>query len=178
MISKKKPSSENSSHACSYRMFEIIAVLLKTHRMKVTFLIIGIWNTVVGYAVFLGLDIFFVRVFSTRFLAYSTAMILANIIAITNAFFFHKYVTFRSKTRGIAIILEFLKFCSTYMITFFLNMIALPFFVEICLIPPKIAGALTIMLCALISYFGHSRFSFSRNKAVDDQQAMNYAKKK
>jgi len=174
----KKRASENSSHTRNYRAFELIALLLKTHRVKVTFLIVGAWNTAVGYAAFLGFDILFTRVFSTRFFAYSTAMVLANVVAITNAFLFHKYITFRSKIKGTAIILEFLKFCSTYVVTFFLNMIALPFLIEICLIPPKIAGALTITLCTSISYFGHSRFSFRRKKAVDDQEIMNYANKK
>jgi len=39
----------------------------------------------------------------------------------------------------------------------------LPFFVEVFKIDPKIAGALLIPIVAIVSYFGHSRFSFKQH---------------
>ena len=49
---------------------------------------------------------------------------------------------------------------STYLITFCVSLLFLPFFVEIMNVKPKIAGALVILCCTVISYFGHSKFSF------------------
>jgi putative flippase GtrA len=38
--------------------------------------------------------------------------------------------------------------------------VVLPIFVEIFSIAPSISGAITILVCSIFSYFGHSRFSF------------------
>jgi putative flippase GtrA len=121
---------------------------------------VGVWNTVFGYAVFVCFDYLFSLSFEKRYAAYMLAAVLANILAILNAYIFHKFVTFRSPVRGLATISEFLRFFSTYLFTFFLGIILLPVFVEFFHIDPKIAGALLIPVTTIISYLGHSRFSF------------------
>ncbi|OPY84486.1 MAG: GtrA-like protein [Smithella sp. PtaU1.Bin162] len=132
------------------------------HQTKWRFLLVGIWNTIFGYSAFVGLDILFTYLFPKRYLAYMSAAILSNILAIINAFIFHKYITFKSKVRGKAIIAEFVRFFSTYLFTMILGLILLPFFVEVLGIDPKISGALLIPVTVIISYFGHSRFSFRK----------------
>lgn len=130
------------------------------HQAKWRFFLVGIWNTIFGYLAFVGLDILFTFLFPKRYLAYMSAAVLSNILAITNAFIFHKYITFKSHVRGKAIILEFARFFSTYLFSMILGLILLPFFVEILGIDPKISGALLIPVTTVVSYFGHSRFSF------------------
>jgi len=85
---------------------------------------------------------------------------LANVFAILNAYIFHKFITFRSPLRGIAIILEFLRFSSMYLFSIFLGLVLLPVFVELFHYDPKISAALIIPVTIIISYIGHSRFSF------------------
>ena len=92
-------------------------------------------------------------------------MILGNIIAIVNAYVFHKYVTFKSPVKGKGIVLEFTRFCMTYLVTFCVSLVLLPLFVEAGGIDPKLAGGVVILLCTAISYLGHSRFSFKRGPA-------------
>jgi len=121
---------------------------------------VGIWNTVFGYAVFVGLDFFFAQFFEKRYAAYMLAAVLANILAILNAYIFHKFVTFRSPIRGLAIIPEFLRFFSMYLFSFFLGILLLPVFVELFHLDPKISAGLLIPITTIISYLGHSRFSF------------------
>ena len=77
---------------CSY--------ILANHNVKAKFVLIGIWNSVFGYSIFVGLDTLFVGVFSQRYVAYMLAMILSNLFAIVNAYILHKYVTFKSEVRG------------------------------------------------------------------------------
>jgi len=132
------------------------------HQTKWRFLLVGIWNTIFGYSAFVGLDILFALLFPKRYLAYMSAAILSNILAIINAFIFHKYITFKSKVRGKAIIAEFARFFSTYLFSVILGLILLPVFVEVLGIDPKISGALLIPVTVVISYFGHSRFSFRK----------------
>ena len=55
----------------------------------------------------MGLDFLFTPLFKTRYAAYMLAAVLSNIIALINAYIFHKYVTFRSSIRGIAIVAKF-----------------------------------------------------------------------
>mgnify|MGYP000927591298 CR=1 FL=1 len=131
------------------------------HQVKIRFFLIGIWNTVFGYGTYIGLDCLFAMVFQKRYVAYMTAAVLANVIATTSSFIFHKYITFKSKAKGKAIIIEYIKFYSTYTLTNILGLALLPVFVEVFKIDPKISGALLIPITAIVSYFGHSRFSFA-----------------
>jgi putative flippase GtrA len=141
----------------------ILDHLWLNHQTKVRFVLVGLWNTIFGYLVFVGLDYLFNLFFSPRYVAYMSAAVLANIIAILNAYIFHKFVTFRSPLRGLAIIPEFVRFFSMYLFSFFLGLVLLPVFVEIFHLDPKIAGALLIPITMIISYLGHSRFSFRQD---------------
>ena len=134
--------------------------LMAKHCVKVKFVLVGIWNTIFGYSVFCLLDTLFSNIFATRYIAYMSAMVLGQVIAIINAYIFHKYVTFKSRVRGREMIIEFLRFSMTYAVIFCLNLILLPIFVEIFHITPKISVAILILICTAISYLGHSRFSF------------------
>jgi putative flippase GtrA len=133
------------------------------HQVKIRFFIIGVWNTIFGYLVYISLDYLFTFVFTKRYMAYMTAAVISNVISTTSAFLFHKYISFKSTVRGKGILIEFFKFSSMYAITYILGLGLLPFFVEVLKMDPKIAGALLIPVVAVISYFGHSRFSFKKS---------------
>ncbi len=139
-----------------------LATLLAKHHVKVKFVLVGVWNTAFGYLVFVALDMLFARTFARRYIAYMTAMVLSNVVAIMNAYVFHKYVTFRSDVSGKNIYAEFLRFSTTYLFTFALALMLMPLFVEICGLVPRIAAALVLFVCTVISYIGHSKFSFRR----------------
>ena len=146
-------------------MFEPISsfTALKTrHQIKVRFVLVGIWNGIFGYGIFCLFDTLFVRLFLTRSIAYMCAIVLAQILAVINAYICHKYITFKSEIKGKAIIAEFFRFSTTYVVTFCLSLILLPAFVEIGHISPKISGAIVMLTCAAISYLGHSRISFKQ----------------
>ena len=139
--------------------FSLVDLMAK-HRVKIKFVLVGIWNTIFGYSVFCLLDTLFSNIFATRYIAYISAMVLGQVIAIINAYISHKYITFKSRVRGREMIIEFLRFSMTYAVIFCLNLILLPVFVEILHITPKISAAILILMCTAISYLGHSRFSF------------------
>lgn len=137
--------------------------LWHNHQVKIRFFFIGVWNTVFSYLVYITLDSLFTYVFTKRYMAYMTAAVIANVIGTTSAFLFHKYITFKSPVRGKGVIIEYIKFYSTYTVTTLLSFALLPFFVEVLKIDPKLSGALLIPVIAVFSYFGHSRFTF-KNK--------------
>ena len=137
-----------------------LAALKTRHQVKVRFAFVGIWNTIFGYGIFCLFDTLFEKLFSTRSAAYMTAMIMAQILAVINAYICHKHITFKSEKKGKAIFLEFFRFAMTYVFSFCLSLVLLPSLVEIGHIPPKISAAFVTLICAAISYLGHSRFSF------------------
>lgn len=139
--------------------------LLRKHETKLRFLVVGAWNTLFGYLAFVLLNSLFSHCFPAKRLSYMLAMILGNIVAILNAFIFHKYITFRSHIGGLAMFSELARFSSTYLFTFLLSLFLLPAFIEILGLSANAAGALVILVCTVISYLGHSRFSF-RNTAL------------
>jgi len=128
--------------------------------VKIRFVLVGICNTIFGYAVFFILDTIFENIFTKRYTAYISAMVLGQIISTFNAFIFHKYVTFKSKIKGQGIIIEYFRFGLTYVFTFLLSLILLPFFVEVINVHPRISAAIVILIGTVFSYVGHSRFSF------------------
>jgi putative flippase GtrA len=124
------------------------------------FILVGVLNTFIGYLVFIVFDYLFSHFFSSRSAAYMISLILSNVLSITSAYFFHKYFTFKSGVRGIHSILEYFRFSVTYLFTFFLSIILMLIFVELLHFSPRLAMAPILGICTILSYLGHSRFSF------------------
>jgi putative flippase GtrA len=134
-----------------------------THQMKVRFILVGIWNTIFGYLVFVGFDYLFNLFFSPRYVAYMTAALLSNVIAVTHAYFFHKHLTFKSRARGRAAVGEYLRFYTTYLFTSIISLILLPVCVEFFKLDPKIVAAVMTLLMTFVSFISHNHFSFRRS---------------
>ncbi len=143
-------------------MPELFRALLGQQQRPLRFILVGVWNTIFGYAAFVLLDALFSRLLPGHPLSYMVALVVANVVAILNAFIFHRTFTFQSRVRGAAILGELVRFSSTYLFTFILSLFLLPAFVEILGFSARVAGALVLLVCMVVSYIGHSRFSFRK----------------
>jgi putative flippase GtrA len=143
---------------------KILDQLWLNHQTQVRFILVGIWNTIFSYLVFVALDYLFNLFFTPRSVAYMLAALLTNIIAVTLAYFLHKHLTFKSKTKGRAAFREYLRFYMTYLFTSILSLILLPIFVELLKLDPKIAVAIIMLLLTGVSYVSHNLFSFRRER--------------
>jgi putative flippase GtrA len=128
--------------------------------VRARFVVVGIWNSVFSYLLFLVINSLLSNIFDKRYIVYMTAILVGRTIAITNAFIFHKYFTFRSKAKGVNLIKEFVKFYMTYNINLLVSITLMPVTVELVGIPPAGAAAIVMMICAAGSYLIHSRFTF------------------
>ena len=128
------------------------------------FIVVGIWNTAVGYLTFVLLDTVFSSFVSRQYLAYMPAMVIAQIIASLNAFIFHKYLTFMSSARGFELVKEFFRFTLAYVFTLFISLVMMPVLVELLHISPRVSAAFIILVVTIISYITHSRFTFRKGK--------------
>jgi putative flippase GtrA len=129
---------------------------IKKHSQFIKFLLVGGYNTVVGYACFAFLFFLLPKVH------YLLIALISNFISILNAFIAYKYIVFKTKGNHFK---EYLKFNFVYLWAFLINLVLLLFLVEICRIHPLLAQAMTIGVTAVISYHGHRNFSFSKKHA-------------
>lgn len=134
----------------------------KSHVNKrpIKFILVGLWNSVFGYVLFYLLDTLFLRFFQARYMAYMSALILAQTLCIISAYIFHKHITFKSIAKGRAMGMEFIRFVFTYAVTVCIYVLMLPILVEVFHVEPRIAMLLLVAVTTVVSYFGHSRYSF------------------
>jgi len=124
---------------------------------------VGAWNTLFGYAIFLIFLNLFENFFGLERSAYVLGITFSHIFGIVNSFFFHKFFTFHSKEKGKEAFKEFLKFFNIYLLTFLLNLVLIFFLVELILFDPVYAGAISIPICAVVTFFLLSNYSFKKN---------------
>ena len=132
------------------------------HKTKFKFLLVGGWNTVFGFVIFVLLYKIFKSIFEIDYFAYTSAQIFGTVLAIINAYICHKYFTFRSDTKGKKMIMEFFRFSTTYVVVFLLGLGLMPLFVEVFKINPIVSSIILNVIVIFSSYIAHSRFSFKK----------------
>lgn len=119
------------------------------------FLVIGAYNTAFGYAAFAGAYL----LFHTR-LHYLAIMVIAHVLAVTNAFLGHKFLTFRAQGH---LLVDFLRFNLTYLGALFVGLLGMPLLVEVGHVHPLVSQAALIALTMVGTYVLHKRVSFRRS---------------
>jgi putative flippase GtrA len=119
---------------------------------KFRYLLIGAYNTAVGYGVFALLWMLW-----GQSLHYIVILALSHIIAVTNAFFGYRIFVFRK--RG-TVWGDFFRFNLVYLGAFVLNIMALPILIDGLNFHPLLAQGLVVIVTVVISYILHRRFSF------------------
>lgn len=122
---------------------------------KLRFLVVGAYNTAFGYLAFAGSYLLL-----RHRLHYLAILVLAHVLAVTNAFIGHKYLTF--KVRG-HLLADFLRFNLAYLGTLALGLVGLPFLVEICRWHPLLSQAALSVVSMVSSFILHKRVSFRRS---------------
>ncbi|MDD2828643.1 MAG: GtrA family protein [Sulfuricurvum sp.] len=122
------------------------------HEQKIRYLIVGGWNTVFGYGVFAGL--YFWLEGSVHYLV---ILAISYILSITNAYVGYKFFVFKTKGN---IVREYFRFYVVYGTAFLVNLIVLPFLVEVGGLNMYVAQAFVTFLTIIGSYIMHKNFSF------------------
>lgn len=136
-----------------------LARLVADHRVR--FLLVGGFNTALGYALYAG---FYYLGLRNVPLGYVWSLVLSYAISIVVAFILYRRFVFRVTGR---VVRDFIGFLGVNAIAIILNFVTLPVLVEFAGIPPLIAQALILVATVLISYFGHREVSFRRPKAEE-----------
>jgi len=127
------------------------------------YLLVGGVNTLVGYASFAGLYALLAELVPA---AYIFANLLANVVAITVAFFGYKYLVFRTRGHGWR---EYFRTYVVYGTSMLVGLAILPVMVHLLSsvmerveLVPYLAQALTMLLVVGGSFFAHRNYSFRR----------------
>ena len=139
--------------------------LLDKFKTEFRFLLVGSWNTLFGYSIFVGSLFIFDDLLLIGSYSYLLAITCSHILGIINSFFFHKYFTFGSNEVGLEAFKEFFRFFNSYLITFILNLILIYIFVELFLFDALYAGALSIFICVIFTFFLLSKYSFKAKES-------------
>jgi putative flippase GtrA len=127
---------------------------------RVRFLLVGGFNTVVGYGIFV-----LVQLTIGKHTSYLLSLYVATIIGTIIAFLGHRRFTFQISGSH-NVVIDFFRFASVNVVALVVNTVALPLLVEFGGLNPIVAQALIVILTMLISYVGHKFFSFRRRKTV------------
>jgi len=130
----------------------------RQHQEKINYLLVGGWNTVFGYFIFVLLYYLLVHR-----LHYMLIFIISNIISISNAYVGYK--TFVFKTKG-NYLREYIRFYMVYSTALIINLGLLPLAVEFIHLSPLSAQGIIMVVNVIFSYFGHKYFSFGGKKAT------------
>ena len=133
-------------------------------KTEIRFLLVGAWNTLFGYAIFFTFLNFFENFFGLERSAYVLGITFSHIFGTVNSFFTHKIFTFRSTEKGKEAFKEFLKFFNSYLFILLLNLVLIFLLVELTLLDPVYAGAISIPICVIVTFFLLSNYSFKKTK--------------
>lgn len=127
------------------------------------FIIVGIYNTLMGYVIFIGLNF----VFSRLAFHYLIILIMSYVLSVTHAYISQRFFVFKSKGR---ITGEYSRFFLVNLIALGLNALILRWLMESKILnfdlKVEVAQAIALGLVTMISFWGHKFFSFSIGKKV------------
>jgi putative flippase GtrA len=128
---------------------------------RVSFLLVGAFNTALGFGLFVVLDLTLGRTLDAvagRTVGSLATLLCSYAVAIVVAFFLYRKFVFR--VRG-HLLRDFLRFQSVYWVALTINAFALPILVGWGF--PRIpTQAAIVIVTTVISYVGHRFFSFRR----------------
>lgn len=123
------------------------------YRQKINYVIAGAWNTVFAYGTF----IFLYYITKPVKLHIVIVLVFSQIISLTQAYITYKFFVFKTRANYLR---EYLRFYLVYGFSFLVNLILIYLLVDILDYHPVISQGLIACIVVVISYLGHSNFSF------------------
>ena len=121
----------------------------------IRFSLVGVSNTLVFYAVYLG----------ALWLGFSfvAAAAAGTAVGIANSYVLNKIFTFRTAAQASGKQLgEKVRFVTVYVAQYFVNIAVISVFVNIFGVPPELAGLPAIGAAVFVSFFGHKYWTFRK----------------
>lgn len=132
-----------------------MARLWPRHREKLMYLIVGSWNTLVGYGVFALL-------YSLLHDDLGSPIILAIVYAITSvsAFLAMRYLVFEPVAHPV---IEYLRYLIVYLPIVVVNMVVLPLALKFSSLNAYVIQAVFVVVVVVAGYLGNKYFAFRKH---------------
>ena len=154
-------------------MFEKLKVLVKKlyNDRRIRFLFVGCLNTLVGWGAenlcYLMMGYGLNEEATIKAWQIFVATTANYALGAVNSYFWNKYFTFKSFEKSISEVLRFVSVCAVQWSVHFGLMYVIQQFIKI----PLVNTTIVTLVCMVISYIGHSLFSFgkrfAKNKGED-----------
>lgn len=135
---------------------------------RIAFLLVGVTNTAVGFALFVIFELTvgrFVDGAVNRVAGSLATLACAHVVSVLFAFVMYRRFVFR--VRG-HVLRDLARFETVYLVSISINAVVLPVLVELGA-HRILAQASILLVTTLISYFGHRHFSFRRSPATPEE---------
>ncbi|KQX76284.1 MULTISPECIES: GtrA family protein [Aeromicrobium] len=129
---------------------------------KVRFVLVGGFNTVLGYLTFGALTLW---VFHDVRFGYLLSLLCSYAVGISVAFVLYRRLVFVVHGH---VLRDLVRFVSVYAVSIGVNAAVLPVLVEVVGVPPVLAQGVVVLITTLLSFVGHRSFSFRRDEDVCD----------
>jgi putative flippase GtrA len=126
--------------------------LMRAHREKLLYLVVGAWNTLFQYAVFSLLYWLL-----NAHLASSVIVLISYLFGSLNGFLGFKLIVFRSRQHPLR---EYVKFQLVYGPLLALNMVVLPLALKYSTLNAYVVQALFAVFAVVVGYLGNKHFAF------------------
>ncbi len=126
---------------------------------KVRYVVIGLFNTGLGYFLFAMLWLML-----HALVHYIFILLISHAISVTSAYWCYRKFVFRKSDGGLS---EYIRFNSVYIGSLSVNFFCLPLLVEVGKLHPLIAQGMVMGFTVITSYFLHKHYSFGLTKAND-----------
>lgn len=123
------------------------------HDQRIRFLIVGAWNTIASYLIFVG-----VHISIGPKLGNVVVVAVAYALALPLSFFMQKLFVFPGDGAWLK---QFSRFVVANSAVFMANLLFLPLFVKITGLGVLFSQAVFVLASTVISYFAHKHFSFA-----------------
>jgi len=131
--------------------FTSLSNLLSNQKTK--YLLVGSYNTIFGYLIFVSLFHYF-----SSTINFSLLLALSHIISVTNNFFLYRSLVFKVREK---IVRNYLRFHLVYFYVYIINLILLTILVNIMSWNIYLSQGLIIIITTILSYFLNKNYSFS-----------------
>jgi putative flippase GtrA len=120
---------------------------------KIKYLLVGSYNTMFGYLVFVSLFYNF-----SLTINYSLLLAISHVVSVTNNFFLYRAIVFKVKEK---IFRNYLRFHLVYSYIYMINLILLALLVNVMNWNIYLSQGLIIIITTILSYFLNKNYSFS-----------------
>jgi len=120
--------------------------------------LVGVVNTLFGYGVFVALQLSLGQV-----IHYTVVQVIANLIAVVEAYWLQRWLVFRHRGNWWA---GLGRFASVYAGAFFFSLGMVALLVEVFGLGVLLAGAITVVVQAVLTYSANKWFTFRTHREV------------